>query len=190
MHGAFHFPVSSEGKTIGVLAFNSRKIREPDERLLRAVHAIGGQIGQFFQRKQAEEVMRESEGRFRNLTQLSSDVYWEQDDQYRFTSFGGTGSELVNPATLRWLGKKRWEQGYDNMSAADWEAHIATLDAREPFRDLELCRLDDAGERVWISVSGEPGVRRVRRASKAIAESARRSPGASARKNCSRWSMR
>lgn len=55
MHCAFHFPVISERKTIGVLAFNSRKVREPDERLLQAVRVIGGQIGQYLQRKQAEE---------------------------------------------------------------------------------------------------------------------------------------
>jgi hypothetical protein len=36
MHGAFVFPVISESKTIGVLAFNSRKVREPEERLLEA----------------------------------------------------------------------------------------------------------------------------------------------------------
>src|SRR5262249_17449888 len=59
MRGAFHFPVISEGKTIGVLAFNSRRIREPDERLLRAVRVIGGQIGQFLQRKNADERVRE-----------------------------------------------------------------------------------------------------------------------------------
>ena len=28
--------------------------------------------------------------------------------------------------------------------------------ARKPFRDLELCRLNEQGETVWISVSGEP----------------------------------
>ena len=78
------FPVVSEGKTIGVLTFYSREVREPDERLLRAVHAIGSQIGQFLQRKQAEDGVRESEARFRSLTTLSSDWYWEQDAEYRF----------------------------------------------------------------------------------------------------------
>jgi diguanylate cyclase (GGDEF)-like protein/PAS domain S-box-containing protein len=55
MRGAFIFPVLSEGRTIGVLAFNSREVREPDERLLQAIGVIGSQIGQFLQRKQAEE---------------------------------------------------------------------------------------------------------------------------------------
>jgi len=55
MHGAFLFPVVSEGKPIGVLVFHSRKVREPEDRLLLAVRVIGGQIGQFVQRKRAEE---------------------------------------------------------------------------------------------------------------------------------------
>jgi hypothetical protein len=42
------------------------------------------------------------------------------------------------------------------MSAADWAAHVAVLDARKPFRDLELCRLDESGRKAWVSVSGEP----------------------------------
>jgi len=39
----------------------------------------------------AEEALRSSEERFRSLTQLSSDMYWEQDEQFRFTSMSGTG---------------------------------------------------------------------------------------------------
>ncbi|MBI2297292.1 MAG: EAL domain-containing protein [Betaproteobacteria bacterium] len=55
MHGTFLFPVMSEGRPTGVLSFHSRKVREPDERLLQAVGVIGSQIGQFLQRKQAED---------------------------------------------------------------------------------------------------------------------------------------
>jgi diguanylate cyclase (GGDEF)-like protein len=53
--GAFVFPIMAEGKTVGVLGFNSREVREPDDRLLQAVGVIGSQIGQFLQRKQAED---------------------------------------------------------------------------------------------------------------------------------------
>ena len=54
MHGAFVFPVNAEGKTIGVLAFNSREVREPEDRLLRAMHVIGSQIGQFLARQEQQ----------------------------------------------------------------------------------------------------------------------------------------
>ncbi len=156
MHGAFVFPVISAGKTIGVLAFNSRKVREQEKRLSQAIHVIGSQIGQFVQRKQAEEGVRQNEERFRSLTVLSSDMYWEQDDQFRFTSMSGTGSERVNVKTFPAIGKKRWEQNYVNMTADAWAEHIALLEAHKPFRDMELCRLDETGKKIWISISGEP----------------------------------
>jgi diguanylate cyclase (GGDEF)-like protein/PAS domain S-box-containing protein len=156
MHGTFVFPLRADGRTIGVLSFASRDAREPEPQLLDAIHAIGSQIGQFVKRKQAEEVVRESEERFRSLTLLSSDMYWEQDEALRFTKFSGTGSPRVNQAHLPYIGKKRWEQSYVNMTAEDWEQHTELLEARKPFRDMELCRLDEAGKKVWISISGEP----------------------------------
>ena len=156
MRGAFMFPVMVQAAAAGVLSFTSREIRKPDERLLGAVRVIGSQIGQFLQRKQAEEVLRESEERFRGLTMLSSDMYWEQDEELRFTKFSGTSSDRINQATSRYLGKKRWEQNYTNMTADGWTAHMALLQAHQSFRDLELCRLDEAGHKVWVSISGEP----------------------------------
>jgi diguanylate cyclase (GGDEF)-like protein len=54
IRGAFVFPVASEGKTIGVIAFSTRRSREPDERLLRAVQVIGSQIGQFLARQEQQ----------------------------------------------------------------------------------------------------------------------------------------
>ena len=157
LRGAIFFPVMAEGKTIGVLAFNSREVREPEERLLQALRVIGNQIGQFVQRKQAEEVVRESEERFRSLTALSSDLFWEQDEQYRFTSISGVDAgKITRTRADLILGKKRWEQDYTNMSADDWAKHIAILDAHQPFRDLELSRPDESGKTVWITISGEP----------------------------------
>src|SRR5438105_8514883 len=97
-----------------------------------------------------------SEARFRGLTHLIADVYWEQDEEYRFVSFNdrsvhqGQGVDLT---TL--IGKRRWELGYVNMTPTDWERHIAALQARQPFHDLELCRIV-GGRQLWVSTSGEP----------------------------------
>jgi len=101
--------------------------------------------------------LHESEERFRRLSELSADAYWEQDEQLRFTSFSDGTSRAIEPGRAdHLLGKKRWELEHVNMSAADWAAHRALLEARQPFRELELCRYDAAGRKVWVRVSGEP----------------------------------
>jgi diguanylate cyclase (GGDEF)-like protein/PAS domain S-box-containing protein len=155
LHGAIFFPVMGEGKVIGVLAFNSREVRAPDERLLQAVRVIGSQIGQFVQRKQAEEVRRESEERFRSLTELSSDFYWESDAEHRIIRTGGNKAHraVVNPAQM---GKQRWETPSTYPDAAGWAAHRATMEAHLPFRDFEIARLDDDSIERYRSISGEP----------------------------------
>ncbi|MBC8029236.1 MAG: PAS domain S-box protein [Pyrinomonadaceae bacterium] len=55
LHGAFGFPIVLGGDILGVIEFFSPEIREPDDELLKMVVGIGGQIGQFTERKRAEE---------------------------------------------------------------------------------------------------------------------------------------
>lgn len=92
--------------------------------------------------------LRAAEERFRRLTGLSSDVYWEQDAELRYTTVSGNGPEWLRRAQAAMIGKRRWELPFFNMTEADWAAHKAMLEARAPFRDLELGRLNDAGEEV------------------------------------------
>jgi len=108
-------------------------------------------------RKQTENALRESEARFRGLSALSADVYWEQDEQFRFKSFSGAGLTEFEPGrTSRLLGTTRWEADYINMTPADWAAHRVLLDSRQSFRDLELCRYGAGDRKCWIRVSGAP----------------------------------
>jgi PAS domain S-box-containing protein len=55
LRGAFGFPILVDNEVWGVLEFFSPELREPDEELLKLVFGIGEQIGQFTQRKRAEE---------------------------------------------------------------------------------------------------------------------------------------
>ncbi|HWA38391.1 MAG TPA: PAS domain S-box protein [Burkholderiales bacterium] len=97
----------------------------------------------------------ESESRFRSLLALSSDWYWEQDAQFRFTAITHASAAARALVPLR-LGLKRWELGFINMTEADWAAHRRTLEAHLPFRDLVLCQRDEHGAKSWVSTSGEP----------------------------------
>jgi GAF domain-containing protein len=42
---------------LGVIEFFSREIRQPDQELLATLATIGSQIGQFIERKRAEEAL-------------------------------------------------------------------------------------------------------------------------------------
>jgi PAS domain S-box-containing protein len=98
-----------------------------------------------------------SEARFRSLTGLSADWYWEQDANFRFVKIEGALRDRSGFTDAEHIGKARWELPALNMSAADWASHKAQLDAHLPFHDLELRRAADRGGRAhWISSSGEP----------------------------------
>lgn len=151
------FPVRSEGRTMGVFVFRIRSNQPPEQRLLQTVAVVGDQIGQFLQRKQVERGLRESEARFRSLTELSSDWYWEQDAEFRFTRL--EGRHLVGGESLEgenWLGRRRWETGLEPDAAGGWLAHQAALKAQQAFKDLILRRQLADGSLRYISVSGEP----------------------------------
>ena len=55
LHGAFAAPLLIRGTVVGVMEFFSREIREPDAELLRMLARVGAQVGQFMERKRAEE---------------------------------------------------------------------------------------------------------------------------------------
>lgn len=156
LRGGFAFPVRAEGKTIGVLNFSGLKAREPDQRLLAASRVIGSQVGQFLQRKQAEASLRESESRFRSLTQMSSDFFWETDEAHRFIQLVH-GPEYLPPEMSRGvIGKAAWELPNESPDEAGWAAHRARLDQHLPFRDFEFARRMPDGLVRHLSVSGDP----------------------------------
>lgn len=106
--------------------------------------------------RHAEESLRLSEARFRALTELSSDWYWELDAEHRFVRFEGYPEKEISVPQENNFGMTRWDLGALNMSPIDWAAHRRVLDAHEVFQDLELQRMESSGSVYWMSVSGAP----------------------------------
>ena len=100
--------------------------------------------------------LRQSEARFRGLTQLSSDWYWEQDSEFRLTFMSSHMGERTGLAPADYIGRKRWDLPALNLTDADWERHRAQLGRHEPFREFEMQRRTEDGRSVWLSISGEP----------------------------------
>ena len=63
LRGAFAFPIRLGGEVAGVMEFFSPEVRRPDLRLLQVFDGIGSQVGQFINRKKAEEAVSEASRR-------------------------------------------------------------------------------------------------------------------------------
>lgn len=57
LHGAFALPIRGQNKILGVMEFFCSERREPDDSLLEMMANVGSQIGQFMERKRAEETL-------------------------------------------------------------------------------------------------------------------------------------
>ena len=107
-------------------------------------------------RQRTEKALQDSEQRFRQLVAMSSDWYWEQDEQFRFVSVTGDFTEKSGMGIGRVLGKRRWDYVQSLAGTEVGRAHIATLAAHEPFRNLEYRAIDDNGEERWFCINGQP----------------------------------
>jgi diguanylate cyclase (GGDEF)-like protein/PAS domain S-box-containing protein len=101
-------------------------------------------------------LLRESEERFRALTELSSDWYWEMDENLRFTSMRQGGTRPLPFEESEMVGRQRWDLPGEPVRPATWEEHRRDLDARRPFRDLIVRRLDSEGKVLYTLTAGDP----------------------------------
>jgi diguanylate cyclase (GGDEF)-like protein/PAS domain S-box-containing protein len=102
------------------------------------------------------EALRLSESRWRSLTHLSSDWYWEQDAQFRFVRLDGSPYNDAGVPDEMHYGRTRWELPNTFVSEGQWREHRRQLEAHEVFHDFEMQRLTEDGKPVWVSISGEP----------------------------------
>jgi diguanylate cyclase (GGDEF)-like protein/PAS domain S-box-containing protein len=106
--------------------------------------------------RRATRALRASEERFRNLTALSADWFWETDTEHCITWLTGGPTVLAFFGSGLAFGRRLWELPGMELDGAAFTEHLEKLRLRVPFFDLEMARSDAAGARQWHLVSGQP----------------------------------
>ncbi len=109
------------------------------------------------ERRAAEDRIRVSEERFRRLTALSTDFFWETDDQLRFSFVSQRDfAESVRKLRDRFLGRRFWEVEGVRPVSFTWQEFQSLTREHRPFRLHTYSATLDDGQTRHYTVSGEP----------------------------------
>lgn len=141
-------------KPFDLLEVKSRIRNVLEVRLLyKLLEQHNKQLEQIVLERTAE--LRESEARFRSLTELAVDWYWEQDSNGNFIKFSGPVLDMMGIRTSSYQGDQEPEsaKGWDDAQRTVLLGKIA---ARKAFLDFKLTRVNGDGSLQVFRVSGQP----------------------------------
>lgn len=98
--------------------------------------------------------LRESEARFKSFTELSSDWYWEQDAEGKFTKLSGPVHEMLGIEADDMMGVPG--EALSGWNTDERALLIGNIAARRPFLDFVYTRTKPDGKTQYLQVSGEP----------------------------------
>jgi PAS domain S-box-containing protein len=99
--------------------------------------------------------LRESEARYRSLTELGSDWYWEQDESGNFTKVSGPVLEMLGIRVDGFV-PEAGDEPVPGWNEAERALLQDAITARQPFLDFIFSRVNADGSRQRFQVSGEP----------------------------------
>jgi PAS domain S-box-containing protein len=162
LHGAFAIPLRNGPRIIGVMAFYSRARREANDDHLSMLSALGGQIGQFMERKRIEQGLRDSEERYRSVIAALDEGIILVDAEGLLLASNASAERILGPVASQTTGKPSAEafpgpidEEGKSVPGGDLP-FLRTLRTGEPRQNeiVGIARSD--GARVWISMNSQP----------------------------------
>jgi PAS domain S-box-containing protein len=124
LHAALAFPILLGGEVLGVMEFFSHDIREPEQQQLNMMATLGSQIGQFIERKQAEDALHHAQAELTHVTRVATLGEMTTSIAHEINQPLGA---IVNSASacLRWLDAQKLEEARRSASRVIEEGHRA-----------------------------------------------------------------
>ena len=152
LQSAFASPILAGSEVVGVLEFFSTGAPEADERFLQAITSIGVQLGRVIERARAGEALKESETRYRAITEYATHGILTIDERGRIlfanqTSgalFGRSSGDLLGMEVRRLMPTLPWELLFSEPAA------LSGTFSLPPF---ELLGLDPGGQEMPLEIS-------------------------------------
>jgi PAS domain S-box-containing protein len=156
MRAALAFPILREGRVTGVMEFFSRDRREPDQALLPVMSLFGSQIGDYIERRETADALRESEERYRVITETAQDAIFTigADGRVLFANsaverlFGWKPEELLG-RTLDVIIPERYRAAHQNGV----RRYVATGEKHIPWSGVELPGLHRDGHEIPLELA-------------------------------------
>jgi PAS domain S-box-containing protein len=124
LHAACAFPIVLGGDVLGVMEFFSHEIRQPEQELLNMMATLGSQIGQFIERKRAEDALQHAQIELAHVTRVATLGEMTASIAHEINQPLGA---VVNSASacLRWLDAQKLEEARRSASRVIAEGHRA-----------------------------------------------------------------
>jgi len=87
---------------------------------------------------------------------MSSEMFWQTDEEHRFTYMSPAVVEAVDLPMSEQIGKTRAELAGDDLNLPHWRQHLSDLATHKPFSNFRYSRVHSNGEIREISATGLP----------------------------------
>lgn len=150
LHGAFGYPIFFNNTFLGVIEFFSSKVHEPDMDLIEMFEASSKQIAQYIIRKQSEELIKESEEKYKLLVEEASDIIYRTDANGKFTYINSIAERIMKINKQQIIGKH-----FTNLVRPDWrkkteQFYFDQFKNRVTMTYFEFPTLDSRNREIWI----------------------------------------
>ncbi len=165
LRGGFAIPLRNGPDVIGVMAFYSQEARQANDDHLSMLSALGGQIGQFMERKRVEQGLRDSEERYRSVIAALDEGIILVDRAGRVIACNASCERILARPAAEMTARDSaaaFASAIDETETpvpAEELPFLATLRTGEPRQNVVLAVSQGDGGKVWISMNSQPLLR-------------------------------